>query len=238
MSVDRNEKIWAVVNGGGKLHAFVQPGREGRMRAMCRESYQIMDIALKRGLDELYSAPCARCFKLAEAMWDRAEASMQPATEAHDYGYVVPVDERDMDALHAEALTINAISGALDRLEEADRVDALHAEALAMNRAWDKSTAGYAHHYGQRSGRWAQQPATEAHDYGYVAPIVERTDRWVETLDNKRVGFVAGRDPIVIATDQVTTNQDGTLSGPFKTLMALYHAGAALRTDDGELRWS
>jgi hypothetical protein len=130
MSVDRNEKIWAVVNGGAKLHAFVQAGREGRVRAMCRESYQIVDSALMRGLDDLYSAPCTRCLKLAEAMWDRAEASMAPVdthenpTASQDY-YGAVADESAV----IEALSCPAV------------MDALHDEALAMDREMDKRQA-------------------------------------------------------------------------------------------------
>ena len=105
--MDRSEKIWAWANTGTKIHGFVQnwtdkDGNESKnfKRALCRKSIARNADGIFVGLDVLNATAsiCTRCLELAEAMWDRAEASMMPATEAHDLGYVSPVDEREMVA--------------------------------------------------------------------------------------------------------------------------------------------
>ena len=73
MSVNRNEAIWSYSNTGTRMHAFVQTSREGYKRALCRESIKVSSTLAFYGRDLAYLV-CARCSKLAEAMWDRAEA--------------------------------------------------------------------------------------------------------------------------------------------------------------------
>lgn len=125
MGVDRNEKIWAWSNTGNTIHAFVSPAGDGKLRAMCRKTILRNSDAVFNGkYDTSYPTYlCTRCMKLATAMWDRAEASMEPATEAHDLGYVAPVDEREdaegaaIDALHAEAIEMDTEETAKVKLQ-------------------------------------------------------------------------------------------------------------------------
>jgi hypothetical protein len=125
MSVDRNEKIWSCT--GAKMHAFVQSAGGGRVRALCRPSITLDKNNQFLGLDEFQRPfPCASCLKRARYMWNRAEASMAPATEADDLGHVAPVAD---EAAVAEALNCPAV------------MDALHDEALAMDREMDKRQA-------------------------------------------------------------------------------------------------
>lgn len=109
MGVDRNEKIWAWSNTGNTIHAFVSPAGDGKLRAMCRKTILRNSDAVFNGkYDTSYPTYlCTRCMKLATAMWDRAEASMEPAPSP-------VVDEREdaegaaIDALHAEAIEMHA----------------------------------------------------------------------------------------------------------------------------------
>lgn len=109
MDVDRNEKIWAWSNTGNTIHAFVSPAGDGKLRAMCRKTILRNSDAVFNGkYDTSYPTYlCTRCMKLATAMWDRAEASMEPAPSP-------VVDEREdaegaaIDALHAEAIEMHA----------------------------------------------------------------------------------------------------------------------------------
>lgn len=124
MSVDRNEKIWAYSNTGVRAHAFVQAwaDKDGKqstnhLRAMCRGT-------IARHADSLWHSKsdmagiCTRCETLANAMWDRAEASMQPATET------VTVQGQPAETLaDAQAIVVQ-------ELRAAASIDAAHAEAI------------------------------------------------------------------------------------------------------------
>ncbi|AWN08425.1 hypothetical protein SEA_SALETE_65 [Streptomyces phage Salete] len=93
-----NTDVFAPSNTGTKAHAFLgsRGAKDGNLRAACRVTIQRSISATFISLDrarKFYSV-CDTCVKLFLAAEDRAEASMQPATEAHDFGYVAPVDER------------------------------------------------------------------------------------------------------------------------------------------------
>jgi len=90
--MDRNEGIWAYSNTGTKAHAFVQTDDNGNRRAMCRATLVRSESAIFHRKTDLVGT-CTRCATLADAMYDRAESSMAPATEAHDLGHVSPVAE-------------------------------------------------------------------------------------------------------------------------------------------------
>lgn len=90
--------VFAPSNTGTKAHAFLgsRGAKDGNVRAACRVTIQRSVSATFISLDrarKFYSV-CDACVKLYQAAEDRAEASMQPATEAQDLGYVAPVDER------------------------------------------------------------------------------------------------------------------------------------------------
>lgn len=131
MSVDRNEKIWAYSNTGTRAHAFVQAWKDNgwsqsgnHLRAMCRGTIARHENSLFYSKSDM-AGICTRCETLATAVWDRAEASMQPATEAQDLGYeahaeVVETQQPDWDAVD-------------EALDSPDVMDALHAEALAID---------------------------------------------------------------------------------------------------------
>ncbi|ATN93735.1 hypothetical protein SEA_ABT2GRADUATEX2_65 [Streptomyces phage Abt2graduatex2] len=93
-----SNRVWAPSNTGTKYHAFMGSigAKDGNFRAACRVSTQRKKTAHYISRDQIapwdsVCVPCERAFRAAE---DRAEASMMPATEAHDLGYVAPVDER------------------------------------------------------------------------------------------------------------------------------------------------
>ena len=93
-----SNRVWAPSNTGTKYHAFMGSigAKDGNFRAACRVSTQRKKTAHYISRDQIapwdsVCAPCERAFRAAE---DRAEASMMPATEARDLGYVAPVDER------------------------------------------------------------------------------------------------------------------------------------------------
>ena len=94
--MDRNEGIWAYSNTGTKAHAFVQTDDNGNRRAMCRATIVRSESAIFHRKTDLVGT-CTRCATLACAMYDRAEASMAPATEAHDLGHVAQVAETPAD---------------------------------------------------------------------------------------------------------------------------------------------
>lgn len=138
--MDRNEKIWAAANTGTKVHGYVQISDiitgGGFKRALCRKTTLREVGARFVRLDQVPFGVCTRCRKLAEAMWARAEASMQPATEAHDLGYAEPVGNQTGDVIeeaHAEALTedgeqtAEAVLAWLSETSTSD-MDAPHAE--------------------------------------------------------------------------------------------------------------
>ncbi|AKA61733.1 hypothetical protein SEA_YDN12_66 [Streptomyces phage YDN12] len=96
--MNSNTDVFAPSNTGTKAHAFLgsRGAKDGNLRAACRVTIQRSVSATFVSLDrarKFYSV-CDSCVKLFRAAEDRAEASMQPATEAHDLGYVAPVDER------------------------------------------------------------------------------------------------------------------------------------------------
>lgn len=135
MNVDRNEKIWAFSNTGTKMHAFVQLAGEGRKRAMCRST-------IARNADATFTTAnhavgvCPRCEKLAQAMWDRAEASMQPATEAQDLGYVAPAGkftDTQRNSMQDAFDAAVAASQVGTVIEGTPVIDDDHAEALKTN---------------------------------------------------------------------------------------------------------
>lgn len=93
-----NEDVFAPSNTGTKAHAFLgaRGAKPGNLRAACRVTIQRGTDATFVSLDrarKFYSV-CDNCVKLYAEAEARAEASMLPATEAHDLGYVAPVDER------------------------------------------------------------------------------------------------------------------------------------------------
>jgi DNA-binding CsgD family transcriptional regulator len=125
-----NTAVWAWANTGSKVHAFVQmmEGSVNHKRAMCRKTItRNADAIFRERTDTGYPGSiCPNCEKKFDELIARAEASMMPATEAHDLGYVAPVDQRaDEDAV-AEALNSPAV------------IDALHAEAIEMDRQREK----------------------------------------------------------------------------------------------------
>jgi hypothetical protein len=144
MNVDRNEKIWALSNTGTKMHAFVQVWKDkdgnesaNHLRALCRGT-------IARSADATFTSAnyaigvCPRCEKLAEAMWDRAEASMQPATEAQDLGYVAPAGkftDTQRDSMQDAFDAAVAASQADAVIEGTPVIEDDHAEALEMDAA-------------------------------------------------------------------------------------------------------
>jgi len=97
MSIN-DSRVFAPSNTGTKAHAFLgsRDAKPGNLRAACRSTIQRSVSTAFVSLDtarKVYSV-CESCVKLYLAAEDRAEASMRPATEAYDLGYVAPVDER------------------------------------------------------------------------------------------------------------------------------------------------
>lgn len=161
-TVDRNEKIWAESNTGTRMHAFVQSGTDGNLRAMCRSTIERSTKARYVGKDEAFLI-CARCVKLANAMWDRAEASLEQADPYSDGFHTV--DETTADAnretekkpatipadMNRELLRQSrAVAEVHKRLFLSD-IDATHAEALAEDEARTKAAVlDLAHRNGVR----------------------------------------------------------------------------------------
>lgn len=101
-----NDKIWAYSNTGNLAHAFVAPwtdkdGNESseHLRAMCRKTIARHAFGSFNERKHMLLGLCANCVKLADAMHDRYDASLEPATEAHDLGYV---PTGDADSLNDE----------------------------------------------------------------------------------------------------------------------------------------
>lgn len=92
----RDEEVWAWSSTGAKMHAFKSDGN-GRLVALCRSSIVRGGMAALVSRKKAQSV-CASCLKKWEAACEREEASMMPATEADDLGYVAPVDERETPA--------------------------------------------------------------------------------------------------------------------------------------------
>jgi hypothetical protein len=103
MSEFKNDSdVFAPSNTGTQAHAFLgsRGAKPGNLRAACRVTIQRSVSATFTSLAsarKFYSV-CESCVKLYLAAEARAEASMQPATEADDLGYVAPVDERTKSA--------------------------------------------------------------------------------------------------------------------------------------------
>jgi hypothetical protein len=158
MNVDRNEKIWTLSNTGTKMHAFVQVWKDkdgnehaDHLRAMCRGTIARSADTRFMSRDETYAGVCPRCEKLAEAMWDRAEASMQPATEAsmqpvteasmqpateaQDRGYVAPAGkftDTQRDSMQDAFDAAVAVSQGVAVIED-DHADALKTNSKRAN---------------------------------------------------------------------------------------------------------
>lgn len=117
--MDEN-KVWAYSSTGTRMHAFVQTSRLGYRRAMCRSNIERPDTAIFVVKEDAHLL-CPSCANRFADLVNRVEASMMPATESQDLGYVHPVVDRepeiepaaappgvDMDALHAQALEMDA----------------------------------------------------------------------------------------------------------------------------------
>lgn len=99
-----DEKVWASTNSNiTHFHAFSV--RDGELRAMCRKTIRPHDsvedeseLCSKnywRKSWRIRSSFCDRCYDKVAAMVDRRNASMEPAQERHDAGYVAPVDDHE-----------------------------------------------------------------------------------------------------------------------------------------------
>ena len=97
MSIN-DTRVFAPSNTGTKAHAFLgsRGAKPGNLRAACRVTIQRSTDSTFVSLDRArkFYTVCDNCVKLYKAAEDRADNSMQPATEADDLGYVAPVDER------------------------------------------------------------------------------------------------------------------------------------------------
>lgn len=125
--MDRNGKIWAYSNTGTKAHAFIQSAGEGSKRAVCRASItRSSDATFVR--KAMVVGICGACEKKVTAMYDRAEASMQPATESHDLGYVAPAGkftDTQRDAMQDEFDAVVAAAQA-PKADEAETATESH----------------------------------------------------------------------------------------------------------------
>lgn len=137
--VDRNEKIWTWANTGVKLHAFVQSAGPGKLRAMCRASIERDARGIFQGQDANRTWLCRDCLTKAEAMWDRAEASMEPVG-AYDQAREGILPDEDVEPLIIARDEADAIQIRAERQQQR-RIDALHAEALAMDEAQTRAVA-------------------------------------------------------------------------------------------------
>lgn len=148
MSVDRNEKIWAESNTGTRMHAFVQPGTDGNLRAMCRSTIERSTGARYVGKDKAFLI-CSRCVKLAVAMWNRAEASMEQADPYSDGFHTVDETTADANretekkpAVEADDVWADYERSHAEYLAN-KQLDAAHAEALEMDAAGEALTAAH-----------------------------------------------------------------------------------------------
>lgn len=174
-----SDKIWAYSNTGNLAHAFVQnwtdkDGNESseHLRAMCRKTITRHAFTRYEERKNMFLGLCANCVKLADAMHDRYDASLEPATEAHDLGYVPTGDADSLDneqrerlqagfdaavsARHASpaAETVTIQGQPVETLADAESMlvrelraevqDAAHAEALEMDAAGEALTAAHA----------------------------------------------------------------------------------------------
>lgn len=184
MSVDRNEKIWAESNTGTRMHAFVQSGTDGNLRAMCRSTIERSTGARYVGKDEAFLI-CSRCVKLAVAMWNRAEASMEQADPYSDGFHTV--DETTADAnretekkpvaisadMNRELLRqARAVAEAHKRLFPSD-IDATHAEALEMDAAGEALTAAH------RDAMTLLEPEEKPKRWHYECHVVNTDNRFL-----------------------------------------------------------
>lgn len=89
--------VFAPSNTGTKAHAFLgsRGAKDGNLRAACRVTIQRSVSSTFISLDRArtFYSVCENCVKLFLEAEARAEASMQPATEAADLGYVAPVKQ-------------------------------------------------------------------------------------------------------------------------------------------------
>lgn len=162
--MDRNEKIWAWSNTGTKIHAFIERGGVKRV-GMCRSNMYRSSTAAFDAIDNLATGHkfnvCTRCLELAEAMWDRAEASMQPATESHDLGYVAPVGkftDAQRDAMQDEFDAAVAAAQA-PKADEAGTAKVDHSD----EKIWAYASKGVTAH--AFIALWADKNGKESADY-------------------------------------------------------------------------
>jgi DNA-directed RNA polymerase subunit N (RpoN/RPB10) len=88
--VDRNDThVWARSNTGMRAHAFLRTNEFGQHVAACRKTI-VRESSARMHPAEAFSllTRCGVCEKLHNEYLDRIEASMAPATEADDLGYV------------------------------------------------------------------------------------------------------------------------------------------------------
>lgn len=88
--------VWAPSNTGNLAHAFLSTNAGGRIVAACRSTITRDKDAILRDAETMRDAStrlCGRCETLHTAYLDRIAASMEPATEAHDLGYIAPATE-------------------------------------------------------------------------------------------------------------------------------------------------
>lgn len=88
--MQRNEKVWAYSSTGTRVHAFVQQHATGtdHLRALCRGNIARHKTAIFKEFSE-FGLICPNCMTKFMDGVNRYEASMEPATEAHDLGHVV-----------------------------------------------------------------------------------------------------------------------------------------------------
>lgn len=109
--MERNEKVWAWSQTGTRIHAYTEDGPyENHRRALCRGNITKPKVSPFRSEAEIRDGSgngtwfCYRCLTKFNAAVDRAEASMEPAGERHDLGYVAPQSEHTPEQPAAESM--------------------------------------------------------------------------------------------------------------------------------------
>lgn len=124
--------VWALANTGTKVHAFVASSDlPNHKRALCRRTITraVDSVFRDQGYFRRFYLPlCTRCEALFVAMEDRVQASMEPATEGHDLGYVAPVIAPEQPRVPASKVTYTP-----GRFNVYEGLEAEHAEALEIN---------------------------------------------------------------------------------------------------------
>lgn len=141
----RNEEIWAYSGTGTKVHAFVgDASYENHNRALCNKRitrtkdslFESLKVKQRRG-----SVICTRCVKLAEEMWDRAEASVQAVNPYDQVCEGVVTEEGAAKVAEAVSQLPDELA-VLDALNSQVVMDALHAEAIEMDAVETTKAAG------------------------------------------------------------------------------------------------